>query len=58
MSADEERACGIEPWPIVIARKSFECIANLIIPDQIVTSGHTGNASQQQIIVEASSPIA
>ena len=50
--ADEERSCGNEPWPVTIARKSFECISNLITPSNTVNeSAPWSNNSDMPFVV-------
>ena len=52
--ADDERSCGNEPWPLVLARKSFECISNLITSnDAVDESGAWSNNSNMPFVVTA-----
>ena len=55
MMTEEERSCGNEPWPMFLARKSFECITNLINPSPTAVddSGSWSNNSDMPIYVSS-----
>jgi len=55
MMSEEEKSCGNEPWPMFLARKSFECITNLINPSPLAVdeSGSWSNNSDMPIYLSS-----
>lgn len=54
MMGEEERSCANEPWPLFLARKSIECLSNLIRPDAAMEeTGDWANSSAMPFTVTA-----
>ncbi|XP_067946208.1 cyclic AMP-responsive element-binding protein 3-like protein 1 [Watersipora subatra] len=48
---DEERLCGNEPWPLTLARKSYECISSFVTPSTESDRVSYSNNSDMLLVV-------